>query len=148
MKYFVLASLLCLSACGDDNDNKNNETPQNLAELTVDASEISIAQGDTRTVKITSGNGEYEVTSANEEVVTAEVDSDIVTLTAVEGHNNAQGVVYVKDKYYQRAKILVNTAAEFDLKLNKTLFTLYSQVEGAMKLSSKSIQETEVIRWK
>ena len=131
MKYFVLASLLCLSACGDDNDNKNNETPQNLAELTVDASEISIAQGDTRTVKITSGNGEYEVTSANEEVVTAEVDGDIVTLTAVEGHNNAQGVVYVKDKYYQRAKILVNTAAEFDLKLNKTLFTLYSQVEGA-----------------
>lgn len=131
MKYFVLASLLCLSACGDDNDNKNNETPQNLAELTVDASEISIAQGDTRTVKITSGNGEYEVTSANEEVVTAEVDGDIVTLTAVEGHNNAQGVVYVKDKYYQRAKILVNTAAEFDLKLNLTLFTLYSQVEGA-----------------
>lgn len=110
---------------------KTNETPQNLAELTVDASEISIAQGDTRTVKITSGNGEYEVTSANEEVVTAEVDGDIVTLTAVEGHNNAQGVVYVKDKYYQRAKILVNTAAEFDLKLNKTLFTLYSQVEGA-----------------
>lgn len=71
------------------------------------------------------------MTSANEEVVTAEVDGDIVTLTAVEGHNNAQGVVYVKDKYYQRAKILVNTAAEFDLKLNKTLFTLYSQVEGA-----------------
>lgn len=28
MKYFVLASLLCLSACSDDNDNKNNETPQ------------------------------------------------------------------------------------------------------------------------
>ena len=26
---------------------------------------------------------------------------------------------------------MVNTAAEFDLKLNKTLFTLYSQVEGA-----------------
>ena len=109
MKYFVLASLLCLSACGDDNDNKNNETPQNLAELTVDASEISIAQGDTRTVKITSGNGEYVVTSANEEVVTAEVDGDLVTLTAVEGKNNAQGVVYVRDKYYQRAKILVNT---------------------------------------
>lgn len=131
MKYFVLASLLCLSACSDDSDNKNNEIPQDLLALTVDASEISIAQGDTRTVKITSGNGEYVVTSANEEVVTAEVDGDIVTLTAVEGQNNAQGVVYVKDKYYQRAKILVNTAAEFELKLNKTLFTLYSQVEGA-----------------
>lgn len=131
MKYFVFASLLCLCACSDDNDNKNNEIPQDLVELKVDASEISIAQGDTRTVKITSGNGEYVVTSANEEVVTAEVDGDLVTLTAVEGQNNAQGVVYVRDKYYQRAKILVNTAAEFELKLNKTLFTLYSQVEGA-----------------
>lgn len=131
MKYFVFASLLCLCACSDDNDNKNNEIPQDLVELKVDASEISIAQGDTRTVKITSGNGEYVVTSANEEVVTAEVNGDLVTLTAVEGQNNAQGVVYVRDKYYQRAKILVNTAAEFELKLNKTLFTLYSQVEGA-----------------
>ena len=45
MKYFVFASLLCLSACGDDNDNKNNETPQNLAELTVDASEIRYRTG-------------------------------------------------------------------------------------------------------
>lgn len=66
MKYFVLASLLCLCACSDDNDNKNNEIPQDLVELKVDASEISIVQGDTRTVKITSGNGEYVVTSANE----------------------------------------------------------------------------------
>ena len=118
MKYFVLATLRGRGAGSGGGGGGNNETPQNLAELTVDASEISIAQGDTRTVKITSGNGEYEVTSANEEVVTAEVDGDIVTLTAVEGHNNAQGVVYVKDKYYQRAKILVNTAAEIDLKLN------------------------------
>lgn len=46
--------------------------PRIWQQITVDASEISIAQGDTRTVKITSGNGEYEVTSANEEVVTAE----------------------------------------------------------------------------
>ena len=53
MKYFVLASLLCLCACSDDNDNKNNEIPQDLVELKVDASEISIAQGDTRTVRIT-----------------------------------------------------------------------------------------------
>ena len=47
MKYFVFASLLCLCACSDDNDNKNNEIPQDLVELKVDASEISIAQGDT-----------------------------------------------------------------------------------------------------
>ncbi|MEB3375390.1 hypothetical protein SFC43_26605 [Bacteroides sp. CR5/BHMF/2] len=71
------------------------------------------------------------VTSANEEVVTAEVDGNIVKLKAVEGKNDAQSVVYVKDKYDQRVKIFVNTAATFDLKLSQNLFTLYSQVEGA-----------------
>lgn len=131
VKYTVFASLLCLCACSDDKENKDNELPADLLELKVDANEINIAQGDTRTVNITSGNGEYAVTSANEEVVTAEVDGNTVKLTAVKGKNHAQGVVYVSDKYYQRTKIMVNTATEFDLKLNKTLFTLYSQVEGS-----------------
>lgn len=128
---FVFVSLLCFCACSDDDGNKDNGRPDNLVELKVDANEINIAQGDTRTVNITSGNGEYVVTSANEEVVTAQADGDKITLTAVKGKNNAQGVVYVTDKYYQRTKIMVNTAAEFELKLNKTLFTLYSQVEGS-----------------
>lgn len=130
-KYFVFALLFCICACDDDDDNKNNGVPNNSVELKVDVNEINIAQGDTRTINITSGNGEYMVTSANEDVVTAEIEGNTVKLTAVERSNNAQGVVYIKDKYYQRTKILVNTAAEFDLKLNQTLFTLYSQVEGA-----------------
>lgn len=131
IKYFVFSLLCCLCACSDDDGNRHDETPGNLVELQIDTNEINIAQGDTRTVNITSGNGDYVVTSANEEVVTAEVDGNTVKLTAVKGRNNAQGVVYINDKYFRRAKILVHTAAEFDLKLNKTLFTLYSQVEGA-----------------
>ena len=131
IKYFVFSLLCCLCACSDDDGNRHDETPGNLVELQIDTNEINIAQGDTRTVNITSGNGDYVVTSANEEVVTAEVDGNTVKLTAVKGRNNAQGVVFINDKYFRRAKILVHTAAEFDLKLNKTLFTLYSQVEGA-----------------
>lgn len=131
IKYFVFSLLCCLCGCSDDDGNQHDETPGNLVELQIDTNEINIAQGDTRTVNITSGNGDYVVTSANEEVVTAEVDGNTVKLTAVKGQNNAEGVVYVNDKYFRRAKILVHTAAEFDLKLNKTLFTLYSQVEGA-----------------
>lgn len=131
MTYFVLVLLLGFCACRDDNDDKNNVDTPTLVELTVDTGEVSIVQGETKTVRILSGNGEYVVTSANKEVVTAEVDGDVVKLTAVKGHNNAQGVVYVTDKYYKRVKIIVNTAAEFELKLNKTLFTLYSQVQGA-----------------
>ncbi|MDD3039306.1 LamG-like jellyroll fold domain-containing protein [Bacteroides sp.] len=130
IKYLVFASLLCFCACSDD-DNKDNGTPSEMAELKVDANEINIAQGDTRVVNIISGNGEYVVTSANEKVVTAEIDGNKLKLTAVVGKNNAQGVVYLKDKYYQRIKIKVNTAAEFDLKLNETLFTLYSNAKDA-----------------
>lgn len=131
VKFFFFASLLALSACGDEDDNKDNVTSSNMVELRVDFTEINIAQGDERTVNILSGNGDYVVTSANEEVVTAEVDGNIVKLKAVEGKNDAQSVVYVKDKYDQRVKIFVNTAATFDLKLSQNLFTLYSQVEGA-----------------
>lgn len=131
IKYFALSLLICLCACNDDDDNRNSEAPDNAVELQIDTNEINIAQGDTRIINITSGNGDYVVTSANEEVVTAEIDGNTVKLTAVKGQNNAQGVVYINDKYFKRAKILVHTATEFDLKLNKTLFTLYSQVEGA-----------------
>lgn len=129
-RYFILVTLLCLGACSDDDDNQNNGTPADMVELKVDANEMNIVQGDTRVVNIISGNGEYTVTSANEEVVTAEIDGNKIKLTAVPGDNNAQGVVYLKDKYYQRVKIQVNTAAEFDLKLKETLYTLYSNVEG------------------
>lgn len=106
VKFFFFASLLALSACGDEDDNKDNVTSSNMVELRVDFTEINIAQGDERTVNILSGNGDYVVTSANEEVVTAEVDGNIVKLKAVEGKNDAQSVVYVKDKYDQRVKIL------------------------------------------
>lgn len=129
-KYFILVSMLCLCACSDDDDNQNNGTPADMVELKVDANEMNIVQGETRVVNIVSGNGEYTVTSANKEVVTAEIDGNKIKLTAVPGENNAQGVVYLKDKYYQRVKIQVNTAAEFDLKLKETSYTLYSNVEG------------------
>ena len=129
-KYLMIVPLLCLCACSDDDDDQANGTPTDMVELKVDANEMNIVQGETRVVNIVSGNGEYTVTSANEEVVTAKIDGNKIKLTAVPGENNAQGVVYLKDKYYQRVKIQVNTAAEFDLKLKETSYTLYSNVEG------------------
>ena len=131
VKYFFFASLLALGACGDDDNNKDNGTPADVVELKVDLTDISIAQGDERIVYILSGNGEYVVASANDKVVTAEVEGNTVKLKAIERDNHAQSVVYLTDKYEQCVKIMVTTAATFDLKLSQTLFTLYSQVEGA-----------------
>ncbi len=131
VKYFFFASLLALGACGDDDNNKDNGTLADVVELKVDLTDISIAQGDERIVNILSGNGEYVVVSANDKVVTAEVEGNTVKLKALERDNHAQSVVYLTDKYEQRVKIMVTTAATFDLKLSQTLFTLYSQVEGA-----------------
>lgn len=130
VKYFFFASLLALGACGDDDNNKDNGTLADVVELKVDLTDISIAQGDERIVNILSGNGEYVVVSANDKVVTAEVEGNTVKLKALERDNHAQSVVYLTDKYEQRVKIMVTTAATFDLKLSQTLFTLYSQVEG------------------
>ncbi len=131
VKYFFFASLLALGACGDDDNNKDNGTLADVVELKVDLTDIRIAQGDERIVNILSGNGEYVVVSANDKVVTAEVEGNTVKLKALERDNHAQSVVYLTDKYEQRVKIMVTTAATFDLKLSQTLFTLYSQVAGA-----------------
>ncbi len=128
-KYLVLASLLAFGACKEDDDSK--VIPDDAQELTVDFTEVSIAQGDERTVNIISGNGDYVVTSANEEVVTAEINGNVVTLKAMDYKNNAKSVIYIKDKYDKCAKVYVETAATFDLKLSRSLITLYSQVEGA-----------------
>ncbi|NDV63673.1 LamG-like jellyroll fold domain-containing protein [Bacteroides sp. 224] len=137
LKYIVAALPFCLCACSDDDKNTENTLPDNLVELQLDTREINIAQGDSRTVKITAGNGEYAVTSVNEEVVTATIQDNVITLTAVANANSAQGVVVVSDKYYQRGYIKVNTAAEFDLKLSKNIATLYSEVEDADEITIK-----------
>lgn len=129
-KYLFLVSLLALGACGKNEEN-NSVKPDDAQELKVDVTQVSIAQGDERTVNIVSGNGDYVVTSANEEVVTAEVDGNVVKLKALDYKNNANSVVYLKDKYDQQVKIYVETAATFDLKLSESLITLYSQVDGA-----------------
>ena len=131
VKYFFFFFFLALGACGDDDNNKDNGTLADVVELKVDLTDIRIAQGDERIVNILSGNGEYVVVSANDKVVTAEVEGNTVKLKALERDNHAQSVVYLTDKYEQRVKIMVTTAATFDLKLSQTLFTLYSQVEGA-----------------
>ncbi len=130
IKYLFLASLLALGSCGEDEVN-DNVIPDDAQELKVDFTQVSIAQGDERTVNIVSGNGGYVATSANEEVVTAEVNGNVVTLKALDCKNDARSVVYLKDKYDQCVKIWVETAAIFDLKLSKSLLTLYSQVDGA-----------------
>ena len=128
-KWMIGFAWLCLIGCNDD--DKQGSLPEKVLELQVDADEVSLSQGDTRVVNILSGNGDYAVVSANEEVVTATVEGNAITLTAVKGDNNAEGVVYVSDKCYQRTKIKVRTAAEFDLKLNKNVLSLYAQVSGA-----------------
>ena len=137
INYFILASTLILSACSDNEEANDSTGPKEVVELKVEQTDIQIAQGDERVVTILSGNGDYVVTSANEEVIKAELDGNKVKLYAVEGKNHAQGVVYVKDKCNQRAKILVTTQATFELKLNKNLVTLYSQVEGADQATVK-----------
>lgn len=45
VKFFFFASLLALSACGDEDDNKDNVTSSNMVELRVDFTEINIARG-------------------------------------------------------------------------------------------------------
>ncbi len=121
---------LVFTSCSDDDDNGGNTIPANAVELKVDETELQIAQENSRIVNIMAGNGDYKVTSSNEEVVTATVDGKVITITALPTDNNAEAMIVVTDKYYKRAYIKVETAAVFGIRLNKSEATLFSQVDG------------------
>ncbi|WP_125042918.1 LamG-like jellyroll fold domain-containing protein [Bacteroides faecalis] len=121
---------LVFTSCSDDDDNGGNTIPADAVELKVDETELQIAQENSRIVNITAGNGDYKVTSSNEEVATATVDGKVITITALPTDNNAEAMIVVTDKYYKRAYIKVETAAVFGIRLNKSEATLFSQVDG------------------
>lgn len=117
---------LIFSACKDD-----NEIPANPVELTVDQTELAIAQNDSRTVNITTGNGKYVVTSSNEKVVTATIDdSNAITVTAQPTDNNAEAMIVITDQCFKRAYIKVTTSKIFEMRLDKSFATLYAEVKG------------------
>lgn len=89
------ALFIGFSSCSDDDDPVN---------LNLEKSEIEVAVGASTTVKITEGNGKYEVTSASKDIATTEVADNTITVTGVAA---GETTITVKDKESKTATLKV-----------------------------------------
>lgn len=101
--WILVATLtLSLSSCSSDDDPviENNET-----ELTVSNDNVRVLVGETTTVDIVQGNGDYKAFSLNEEIATVEiVDSKLNINTYTNGRTSV--VVSDKNSNYKNVDVV------------------------------------------
>lgn len=122
---------LTLTACGEEKVNDENlEEPKEPVALTLEREKVSLMPGETVSVKITSGNEQYQVKSSGNDVINASVTGDIVTLTAGTVEDKAEAVVVVVDQMFKRASIDVCVANEFEMQLSHDHIILTEGMKG------------------
>ncbi len=107
----LFSSAILMSGCSEDLPS--------YSDLKVDKTEVFIqADGEnpTAVVNITEGNGNYKVTVANENVATATLNGEQITLN---GLTNGTTTVTLMDWSKHSAVITVNVKEDFELTLNK-----------------------------
>lgn len=108
----LLSSAMLMFGCSEDLPS--------YSDLKVDKTEVFIkADGEnpTAVVNITEGNGNYNVTVADENVATATLNGDEITIS---GLNNGATTVTVTDWSKHSAVIKVNVKEDFELTLDQT----------------------------
>lgn len=100
---FLFTLIVCalsfgFASCSDDDDEND------AVELSLEKNEISIEVEENSEVKITSGNGEYTITSADDKIATAKEASGKITVTGVAA---GETTITVKDKKGKTASLKV-----------------------------------------
>ena len=108
--FFGLATIAMvgMTSCEPNNpDNPDKPNQPNTGEvvnLTIDPAQVEVLVGETAEVKITAGNGGYEVISADAAIATATVEGEVVT---VKGVKAGATVITVKDAQKKAAALKV-----------------------------------------
>lgn len=89
-------------------------------DLVVDNNSVTLLQGDEITVSITSGNGDYYVKPFDENVATATINGNKVTIKATENsqleeNNRTETTILIVDGRKKVARVLVRVAKLWDL---------------------------------
>ena len=97
-------------SCSDD---KEEQEVKPATDLVVDNNSVTLLQGDEITVSITSGNGDYYVKPFDENVATATINGNKVTIKATENsqleeNNRTETTILIKEAY----KMYINGVRE------------------------------------
>ena len=104
---FALIALL-FTACKKDDNNGGEQAPQRL---TLEKSVVTVKLTESAIVRITSGNGDYKVESADKSIATAAIEQNNVKITAVA---EGQTTLTVADVKGQKATIAVTIESNID----------------------------------
>lgn len=104
-------------SCSDD---KEEQEVKPATDLVVDNNSVTLLQGDEITVSITSGNGDYYVRPFDENVATATINGNKVTIKATENsqleeNNRTETTILIVDGRKKVARVLVRVAKLWDL---------------------------------
>lgn len=104
-------------SCSDD---KEEQEVKPATDLVVDNNSVTLLQGDEITVGITSGNGDYYVKPFDENVATATINGNKVTIKATENsqleeNNRTETTILIVDGRKKVARVLVRVAKLWDL---------------------------------
>ena len=99
---------LLFTACKKDDNNGGEQAPQRL---TLEKSAVTVKQTESAIVRITSGNGDYKVESADKSIATAAIEQNNVKITAVA---EGQTTLTVADVKGQKATIAVTIESNID----------------------------------
>lgn len=99
-------------SCSDD---KEEQEVKPATDLVVDNNSVTLLQGDEITVSITSGNGDYYVKPFDENVATATINGNKVTIKATENsqleeNNRTETTILIVDGRKKVARVLVRVA--------------------------------------
>lgn len=106
-----------MDSCSDD---KEEQEVKPATDLVVDNNSVTLLQGDEITVSITSGNGDYYVKPFDENVATATINGNKVTIKATENsqleeNNRTETTILIVDGRKKVARVLVRVAKLWDL---------------------------------
>ena len=99
---------LLFTACKKDDNNSGEQAPQRL---TLEKSAVTVKLTESAIVRITSGNGDYKVESADKSIATAAIEQNNVKITAVA---EGQTTLTVADVKGQKATIAVTIESNID----------------------------------
>ena len=123
---------LLFTACKKDDNNGGEQAPK---QLTLEKSAVTVKLTENAIVRITSGNGDYKVESADKSIATAVIEQSNVKITAVA---EGQTTVTVADVKGQKATIAVtiesNIAPNERLSVEKQELTLVNGEEEVNRI--------------
>lgn len=120
LSFLFLSALTIPFFMGSCSDDKEEQEVKPATDLVVDNNSVTLLQGDEITVSITSGNGDYYVRPFDENVATATINGNKVTIKATENsqleeNNRTETTILIVDGRKKVARVLVRVAKLWDL---------------------------------